>query len=138
MKGFTLLEVLVALAIFSISASTLIVTSSQSVKYLRYAQERVLASWVAEEAFKQISIQKKFPDIGSSNTKSTAYNRKWYIKQIISEAESEIQIETETNTNTIINLASLRSVQLIVYLGSEEDEGSKIYQLKGFIRRIKP
>lgn len=120
-QGFTLLEVLVALAIFSISAATLIVTSAQSIKNLQHIKERVLASWIAEDELKQILIKKEFPKLGSKGESKKTAHMNWYVKKEV--------LKTETDL--------FRSIKITIYLGDTENQEAKIYQLNSFVRRVK-
>ena len=47
-KGFTLLEVMIAVTVFAVIATTISQTTSQSVGNLLYLQDKTLASFVAE------------------------------------------------------------------------------------------
>ena len=47
-QGFTLLEVMVALTIFAMTASMLILVDGNSIKQARYQQEKILASQIAD------------------------------------------------------------------------------------------
>ena len=60
--GFTLLEVLVALAILSIALVALIRTASLEARALAQLQEATLAQWVAANAIAELRIRE--PDAG--------------------------------------------------------------------------
>ncbi|WP_163306850.1 type II secretion system minor pseudopilin GspI, partial [Enterobacter ludwigii] len=47
-KGMTLLEVLVALAIFSLAGLTLLQTTAQQARNAGMMKEKMLASWLAD------------------------------------------------------------------------------------------
>ena len=68
-RGFTLVEVLVALAIVS---TTLIAGLQASAAMTRNAQrqtDRVLAQWCAENALAAVRLSRQLPDVGD-NTRS--------------------------------------------------------------------
>ena len=55
-SGFTLLEVMVALAIFALAASALMVTDGSSIRQMTHIRDTVVASSLAEEVMKEIYI----------------------------------------------------------------------------------
>lgn len=50
-RGFTLVEVLVALGIFAVLASGYLIVAADTARGLSRLQEKALAQWVAEDAF---------------------------------------------------------------------------------------
>jgi len=52
--GFTLIEVLVALAIISIALTAILKITSQTIKNTFYLQEKTIALWVAENTINEI------------------------------------------------------------------------------------
>jgi general secretion pathway protein I len=54
--GFTLIEVLVALAIVSIALTAVIKVSSQNIKNTFYIQEKTIALWVASDIINEIRV----------------------------------------------------------------------------------
>jgi general secretion pathway protein I len=52
--GFTLIEVLVALAILSIALTAIIKTTSQNIKDTLYLQQKTFALWVASDIINEI------------------------------------------------------------------------------------
>lgn len=64
-RGFTLLEVLVALAILAIAMAALIQAASDSARTQLILQERTIAGWVAENVIAEIQLDDRWPDAGS-------------------------------------------------------------------------
>ena len=52
-NGFTLIEVLVALAILSIALTAIIKTTAQNIKDTRYLQDKQIATWIGTEALNE-------------------------------------------------------------------------------------
>jgi general secretion pathway protein I len=65
--GFTLIEVLVALAILSIALTAIIKASAQNIKDTTYIQQKTLALWIANEIANEaragLLILPKSPDV---------------------------------------------------------------------------
>ena len=63
--GFTLLEVLVALAILAITLSALIKASGSYASNASYLKEKTLAHWIAENKAVEYQLNKTFPATGN-------------------------------------------------------------------------
>jgi len=63
--GFTLLEVLVALAILAITLSALISASGSYARNASYLKEKTLAQWIAENKAVEYQLNNTFPRAGS-------------------------------------------------------------------------
>jgi len=63
--GFTLLEVLVALAILAITLSALIKASGSYAINASYLKEKTLAQWIAQNKAAEYQLNKTFPRTGS-------------------------------------------------------------------------
>jgi len=77
-KGFTLLEVMIAITIFALVASTLSQTTSVSVDNQLRLEERMIASWLAEN---QIIELRSLPwqDIKDSQKEVEMASQKWQV-----------------------------------------------------------
>lgn len=60
-SGFTLTEVLIALAILAISMGALIKGGGQSANTMEHLRNKTLASWVAHNSVSQIQLEKVWP-----------------------------------------------------------------------------
>lgn len=90
-RGMTLLEVLVALAIFAIAAAAAIKTMTSEIQALSYLEERMLGQWVAENRITELQL-KGWPDIDETQGESELANRTWYWKsQIIATSSEQIR-----------------------------------------------
>lgn len=77
-KGFTLLEVMIALTIFVAIALSLSQTASQSVDTVLYMQDKTLASMLAENQLNEIRL-KGLPRIGETKGQVRFASREWQI-----------------------------------------------------------
>jgi general secretion pathway protein I len=73
--GFTLLEVLVALAIVGIALAAAVRASGVSVDSSAQVRERLLATWVAQNRLAELSARRVFPEVGVSSGSSTQGGR---------------------------------------------------------------
>lgn len=77
-KGFTLIEVMVALTIIAISLGALLSTSGTQANSASYLKHKTLAHWVAVNELSQIRIAKEFPDLGDKKGSTNMANNEWY------------------------------------------------------------
>ena len=55
-KGFTLIEVLIALAILSIALTTIIKFTSQNIRDTTYVQNKTIANWVGTQVINEVRV----------------------------------------------------------------------------------
>ena len=77
-RGFTLIEVMVALTIIAISLGALLNTSGTQANSATYLKHKTLAHWVAVNELTQIRISKSFPDVGDKKGSTTMANNEWF------------------------------------------------------------
>jgi len=87
--GFTLLEVMIAVTVFAVIASTISQTTSQSVGNLLYLQEKTLASLVAENELAKVRLG-GYPNIGSKNDVVDMANREWRVRTEVKDARAQV------------------------------------------------
>ena len=76
--GFTLLEVLVALAVLAIAMSAIIRAATQSIETAAVLREQTFASWVALNQINQLLLDAKpWPTEGSRTGKADLAGRVW-------------------------------------------------------------
>lgn len=63
-RGFTLLEVMVALAVLALAMAAVVVSAGQSADNLGYLKEKSLAHWVAMNKLTELQLDKNWPSTG--------------------------------------------------------------------------
>lgn len=66
-KGFTLIEVLVALAILAIALAAAARASSMSISSSETLKQRLLANWVAQNRLAEHGARRDWPDVGTKS-----------------------------------------------------------------------
>lgn len=99
-QGFTLLEVLVALAVFAVAAMSILKAVSQHVNTLGYLEEKTFAAMVADNTLAQLHLSGEYPS-ASKTGKTTLANREWYwtAKSIKTQQSLLRQIEISVATD---------------------------------------
>ncbi len=72
-RGFTLLEVLVALAVIAIAMGGVMRAVSSNISNTGYLQEKTLAHWIAMNKMNEYMALEKFPTAGSRDKGSVVY-----------------------------------------------------------------
>ena len=112
--GFTLLEVLVALAIFAVSALVIMEQTTRSVHQQTRLEEKTIALWIAENNLAQLRLDNHWPNTGNTENIVNTSERSWRVQQ---------QIENTANE-------SLRKVTIIV---SREASDASLASLIGYV-----
>lgn len=117
-SGFTLLEVMIALTIFAALAVTISSTASQAVNNALQLEEKVLATWVAENALTQMRIQTRssraLPPQTQSSDELEMAGREWVVKTDVEKTDFpgvvRITISVALKRDKAYNLASIATI----------------------------
>ena len=88
-KGFTLLEVLVALTIIAISLGALISTSGSQASNAAYLKQKTIAHWVAINEITQLQVEKKWLGKGDTRGSTNMAGFDWYWTRTVIETEDK-------------------------------------------------
>lgn len=79
--GFTLIEVVLALAVIAISITALMRTSAQTLNATNRIKEKSIKHWIAMQAIHQVQSQELSLRSGLPSIKSfRAFNQTWYFR----------------------------------------------------------
>lgn len=87
-RGFTLLEVLVALAIFALIAASVLTASARSLRTASQLEDKTLAMWVADNRLVELQLAETPPADGRDQGQVEFAGRRWLW-------QSEIQATSE-------------------------------------------
>jgi len=80
-KGMTLIEVMVALAIFSVAALSIVNMAGEHIRSLSYLEQKNIALWIANNHLTQLNLDDKAPSLGVKTGKVDYANTTWFWKQ---------------------------------------------------------
>jgi general secretion pathway protein I len=114
-RAFTLLEVLVAMAIFGYAAVSLITNMAQYQSAQLNATQRTVAHWVAMNEMAKARLEKEWPNIGVTRGSAEMASKTWYWLRTVSKTtEKDLrQIEIEVRLEQDDELATTRFVGFI-------------------------
>ena len=113
--GFTLLEVLVALAVAAIGLAAVIKVAGGNAYNAQYLQEKTFAQWVALNRLAELQLEGQLPAKESKEGSEELMGRRWFWLQ---RAEDIKSIGT-------IEITQLRKVEVSVY-PTEDQDGSPL------------
>lgn len=88
-RGFTLIEVLVSLAIVAISLSAILASVSQQVRAAAAIQERTYANWVAQNKLAELRLANELPEVSETDDEARLGEIDWVLNTNISETGVE-------------------------------------------------
>ncbi len=119
--GFTLLEVMIALAVFAVVSAALVRNAAVAVRQTTIIEERSLGIWVAENQLSQMRIQvrsdENYPALGTNRYAVNLADRDW-----------EVVVKIAATEN-----ADIRRVEVAVSAAQEPDQ--VVADLAGFLGR---
>lgn len=84
-SGFTLLEVLISLAILTIALGAIVQTTGNSTNNLSHLVNKSFAHWIALNKATELQIEEKWPSVGTQSGAYEMANHMWYWSIKISE-----------------------------------------------------
>lgn len=114
-KGFTLLEVLVALAIFAITAAAMMNSIASSLNAQSHMERKVLAHWMAQNIMAETRFLPQWPSVGLSNGDVEMTGHIWYWQRKVEETADP----------------KLRRIE--IEIRAEQDDEDPLVRLAGFV-----
>lgn len=75
--GFSLIEVVIALAVIAIAMGALINSTSSATNNTRHLEEKTMAHWVAMNQLAELKLSGQWPGIGKKEGKATMGDQEW-------------------------------------------------------------
>lgn len=88
--GFTLLEVMIALSIFAVTASVIAIANTQALRGARQIEEQTQARWVAQNYLIELRLQNTLPDAGVNQETVVYNNLNWVVETEVNLIEIEL------------------------------------------------
>ncbi|MCY1284574.1 Type II secretion system protein I [compost metagenome] len=119
-RGFTLLEVLVALAIFAVVAASVLAASGRSLQGAARLEDKTLAMWIADNRLTELQLEATPPADGRGEGRVEFAGRRWQWRSLI-EPTSEPEMR--------------RATVLVAADGRGDIEARALVRLTGFLGR---
>jgi general secretion pathway protein I len=115
-RGFTLIEVLVALAIAAIGLAAVLSVVGNSARNASYLRDKIFASWIASNHIAELRLGGVMPSVDKTNGDVQFANQKWSWEQTVTQTD----------------VPNMRRVDVAVRL-ADAPEGSSLATVTGFI-----
>ncbi len=86
-RGFTLIEVLAALAIIAIGMAAVLSTLGSSASTAGYLRDKTLAQWIALNQIAETRLSSQLPSPGTTDGKLDYAGRHWHWRQEVTDGE---------------------------------------------------
>ncbi|HEX4267253.1 MAG TPA: type II secretion system minor pseudopilin GspI [Steroidobacteraceae bacterium] len=96
-RGFTLIEVLVALAIVAIGMAAVLETLTSSANTTVYLQDKTFAGWVALNRVETVRLSGTVPQAGTSDDNITYAGQSWAWQQKVTNTQIPGMVQIEIN-----------------------------------------
>jgi general secretion pathway protein I len=122
-KGFTLLEVMIALTIFALLATTMSQTTTSAVDNQLTIEQTLFANWIAENEI--INLRSvPWADIKTDKTDYEMANQEWVIKKTVSIKKSFSGVAIPLEVKEVLVSVALKSqtsslISLTAFLANE-------------------
>ncbi|MCF6323265.1 MAG: type II secretion system minor pseudopilin GspI [Gammaproteobacteria bacterium] len=115
-RGFTLLEVMVALTVIAIGLGAVITEASRNISNATLLEAKTLAHWVATNKVVEMQVANAWPSAGEESDDVEMAGRDWYWTMIVIDTPDErikrmdVEVRTDSGSERPV-------VKVIAYLG---------------------
>lgn len=88
-RGFTLIEVMVALTIVAFALTAVAASMSQMIDAANTMRDRTYASWIAQNKLAEMRLSGVFPDVSTTSGEVDYANTSWEWRAVVSETGIE-------------------------------------------------
>ena len=123
-NGFTLIEILVALAIIAIALGALIKASGDHTQSSAYLKQKTLAHYVAMNELTLLQTGKKWPDLGTEKKQTKMASHEWFWTR-----------ETLELPDPVTGQPSQQARQVVFTVFLDENREHKLTKIIGFLEK---
>lgn len=126
-RGFTLIEVLVALAVVALGLSAAFAVTGQAARNTEQLRSRTLAQWAAADALTAARLAGRLPP-GQTRREEEISGRLWWVEYQVRESAAPVLRELEVFVGAERNgpvLGTARSIVRLAVENSEVEDGEE-------------
>jgi general secretion pathway protein I len=117
--GFTLIEVMLAMAVFAVAGVALLGVADNNYRHISFLEEKMLADWVASNQLVELSLATTWPPKNNRKGNVDMAGRTWYWQQKVIKTDNDLlrQVTMEVRVNEDDELVS---ASLATYLSQDK------------------
>jgi general secretion pathway protein I len=117
-RGFTLLEVLIALAILAVSAAAVLRQTQLEVKQQLELELKTYAMWVADDTLSTLYAQSQWPPLGRIDNKVVFRDQNWLVTTDVQATPDPLLRKIEVGVNLAdVDNGEHKLVSFVTYRG---------------------
>jgi general secretion pathway protein I len=118
-SGFTLIEVMLAMAVFAVAGVALLGVADNNYRHISLLEEKMLANWVASNQLVELSLATTWPPKNNRKGNVEMAGRTWYWQQKVIKTDNNLlqQVIMEVRLNEDDELVS---ASLETYLSQDK------------------
>ena len=109
-RGFTLIEVLVALSIVALSLTAVTASISQMIDAGNTMRQRTYASWIGQNRIAELRLAEQLPEVGASNGTVEYANVEWSWRAVVAETGVEQLYRIDVSVSLAGQTETIRTV----------------------------
>ncbi len=109
-RGFTLIEVMVAMAIAALGLAAVAASVSQMIDAGTSMQQRTYASWIAQNKIAEMRLANVIPEVSESSGDTIFANREWLWRATVSDTGVENLFRVDVQVGLADGDESIRTV----------------------------
>ena len=118
-KGFTILEVLIAMAILALSGAAIVRMTGENIAAITLLKQITFSSWVAENRLVEIQLEADWPPKNNKRGEAEMAGDTWYWQQKVEKVADP----------------AMRRVTVLVF--AQQDDNEAAYELSAFLGNSK-
>lgn len=127
-RGFTLLEVLVALGVLALALSAITQSIGSSTSNIGHLKNKTYAHWVAMNVIALLQARQEFPPVGTQNGSEEMGGHEWFWRYTVAEAPMSVPVDGQE-----IQISNVRRVDIEVR--ADKDDTRPVETMMTFISR---
>lgn len=118
-RGFTLIEVMVALIIFAVLSVTLLTRMGDNIRAEQYLETKTLAGVIAENTLAEMRIKKEWGSVTNKKDTVEMVGTKWQVNILVTDTPNENfrKVEVQVGPEQTASSADGHVYSLVSYIG---------------------
>lgn len=134
LRGFTLIEVMVALAIVAFSLAAVAASMGQMIDAANSMRERSYANWIAQNKIAEMRLATEVPEVSATSGEVEFAGTEWAWEAIVSEAGVENLYRVDVSVSLPGSESGIRTVTGFIGERSNEGQANRAWNSGGRTR----